>query len=512
MFKLAFFAILFLLVLSSSEEMEARAFRQENKAHKKNQLFMQLTEEEKAYLQNTFTVPLAARYFNYPVDFYNAYEKKWEGIIFDVLREVEELTGLHFEVVNSTSTELSDLFKMVYDGRAHIMPELIYSEKRAQYIIWTKHIFLSDKLALLSKTTYPNVSVNEIPYKRIGVIANTVRAEMFRKWFPNAKNVTEFDTDKNAMLALEKGEIDLVMASKNRLLSFLNFYELSLFKANYLFDYPYESTFGFHKDQTVLCSIMDKALPLIDIDIITEQWLTKTYDYRTKLMEAQRPWLIGTTFSSLALLAMVLVFFFRKRSEGKRLEVLVRARTAEIEQQRKLLEYMSLTDPLTGLPNRRNFDMRLNMEWQNAIKEKLTLSFLMLDIDHFKKYNDKYGHQHGDEVLCIVAKIIEQTPRRSNDFIARWGGEEFAILLSNTDANGAIKVAELIRLNVEKTDVLINGIAAKLTLSIGINTIIPKQGNSLEDFIAVADKELYKAKKAGRNRISSFSMISAMAN
>jgi signal transduction histidine kinase/ActR/RegA family two-component response regulator len=287
--------------------------------YKKNKFLLQLDDDEKAYLQNAAPVPLAARYFNYPVDFYNTYEKKWEGIVFDVLSQVEDLTGLEFKVANTTTTELSDLFNMVYDGSAHIMAELIYSERRAQYVIWTKHIFLTDQLALLSRSAYPNVSANEIPYKRVGVISNTVRADMFRSWFPGAEHITEYATDESAMIALKKGQIDLVMSSKNRLLSFLNFQEVSLYKANFLFNYPYESTFGFHKDQTTLCSIMDKALPLVDTRMITEQWLTKTYDYRTRLMEAQRPWLIGATSLSLITLALIMTLFFRSRIERKHL-------------------------------------------------------------------------------------------------------------------------------------------------------------------------------------------------
>ncbi|MDR0322293.1 MAG: transporter substrate-binding domain-containing protein [Treponema sp.] len=344
-------------------------------AYKKNKFFTQLSEEEKAYLKNTSSVPLAARYFNYPVDFYNTHEKKWEGIVFDVLAEVEELTGLKFEVANKTDTELSDLFNMVYDGRAHIMPELIYSERRAQYVIWTKHIFLTDQLALLSKSAYPNVSANEIPNKRVGVIANTVRAEMFRRWFPNAENIIEYATDENAMHALEQDKIDLVMSSKNRLLSFLNFQEISLFKANYLFNYPYESTFGFHKDQTLLCTIMDKALPLVDTHMITEQWLTKTYDYRTRLMKAQRPWLIGATALSLAVLLLILILFFRNRSEGKRLAKLVEVRTKEVrnasEAKSRFIANMSheMRTPMNAIVGLT--DLMLEEETPGVVKETL---------------------------------------------------------------------------------------------------------------------------------------------
>jgi diguanylate cyclase (GGDEF)-like protein len=479
-------------------------YNQGYEAYKRNKLFMNLDKAERAYLQNAAPVPLAARYFNYPVDFYNPYKNKWEGLAFDILHEVEELTGLTFTVVNDKNTNLSELYEMVRIGKAYIVPELLISNERREHYIWAEHKFITDQYALVSKSQLPNVNANEIFNMRVGLIRNTVRAEVFRTWFSNAGNITEYDTDEEAMFAVERGEVDMVMSSKNRMISYLNYYGLSDYKANYLFNYPYEATFGFNKNQAILCSIVDKAIALIDTDVITEQWMTKTYDYKTKLMEARLPWLIGATALSLVVLILVLVLFFRNRSEGKRLEILVQKRTAEIEQQRKLLEYMSLTDPLTGLPNRRNFDMRLDIEWQIAIREKQRISFLMLDIDHFKHYNDLYGHQQGDEVLRIIARTIENTPKRPGDFVARWGGEEFAVLLSNTGINGAIKMAESIRANIEKANVFVNEFAgkyAKLTVSIGINTQSPEKGSSLKSFISVADKELYRAKKAGRNRV-----------
>jgi diguanylate cyclase (GGDEF)-like protein len=470
-------------------------------AYKINKFFIQLSKEEKAYLKNPSPIPLAARYFNYPIDFYNTYEQKWEGLAFDVLREVEALTGLTFTVVNDKHANLSELYEMVRVGDAYLVPELLISNERRKHYIWTERKFITDQYALISKSHLPNVSVDEISNMRVGLIRNTVRAELFRTWFPGAANVTEYATDEEAMFAVERGDVDMVMSSKNRMISYLNYYGLLNYKTNYLFNYPYEATFGFNKNQEVLCSIVDKAIGLIDTYIINEQWMTRSYDYKMKMIEARMPWLVGATILSLVVLGLVLVLFFRKRNEEKRLEVLVQKRTAEIEQQRKLLEYMSLTDPLTGLPNRRNFDMRLDIEWQIAIREKQRISFLMLDIDHFKKYNDQYGHQQGDEVLRIIARTIEDTPKRPGDFVARWGGEEFAVLLSNTGTRGALKIAEALRANIEKTNLFVNGSAAKLTVSIGVNTQVPVQDSSLSSFIAVADKELYRAKESGRNRI-----------
>jgi len=298
--------------------------------YKKSKFFQLFSEEELAYLRNPSPVPLSVKYYNYPISFYNNYEKKWEGIAFDILSEIEKLTGLTFEVINDEFTNLTDLLEMVYDGRAHIMPDLIFSKEQEGRYIWPENKITTDQYALLSKTAYHNVSVNEIAFERVGLIKSTVHAESFRKWFPNAVNTTEYSTVDAAVLALDNGEVDLVMASKSNLLYFLNYYELSDYKANYLFSNSYESTFGFNKDQSVLCSIVDKAIPFIGTYMITEQWMTKTYNYRAKVAEAQRPWLIGAIVLALVILALILFMFYRSRNEGKRLEKLVKDKTSTL--------------------------------------------------------------------------------------------------------------------------------------------------------------------------------------
>jgi PAS domain S-box-containing protein len=298
-------------------------------AFKKEKFYSQLNTEERKYLENTVSVPLAARYFNYPIAFFNTYERKWEGIIFDVLAEVGKLTGLKFEVVNDEQTEFSELLEMLYDGRAHILPDVTYSERREGQLLWAKNNFLSNQYALLSKGSYPNVSLNEIPYARVGLIANTASAELFRAWFSGASNIKMYDSDESAFRALDRGEVDLVMASKNRLLSILNYYDLSDFKANYLFTYTY-SSFVFNLNEGVLCSIVDKALLQINTAAIVEPWMSKTYDYKAKLLEAQRPWLYGAIVLSLIVLAMVLVMFIRALGARKRLAKLIAEETATL--------------------------------------------------------------------------------------------------------------------------------------------------------------------------------------
>jgi diguanylate cyclase (GGDEF)-like protein len=166
------------------------------------------------------------------------------------------------------------------------------------------------------------------------------------------------------------------------------------------------------------------------------------------------------------------------------------------------LAAVGMRDQLTGIPNRRSFDNRLDLEWKRAAREKMPVSILMMDIDKFKNYNDTFGHQQGDVTLQAVANAIKQALKRSTDFAARWGGEEFVVLLPNTDTNGALLVAEKLRAAIENTAIpCADERGRRATISIGVSTHIPKSNSSIEDFISAADHALYKAKETGRNRV-----------
>jgi len=175
---------------------------------------------------------------------------------------------------------------------------------------------------------------------------------------------------------------------------------------------------------------------------------------------------------------------------------------AELLRAARERERLIRIDQLTDIPNRRNFDERLPLEWGRAIRTKTPISLLILDLDYFKDYNDTYGHLQGDKALQVIAKVFMQELKRSSDLVARWGGEEFAILLANTDFNGAHDVAERIRQKVEDLQImLVDGSVSKITVSIGINSLVPTLSNMLEEFIHHADMALYTAKREGRNRV-----------
>lgn len=174
----------------------------------------------------------------------------------------------------------------------------------------------------------------------------------------------------------------------------------------------------------------------------------------------------------------------------------------KIINQMRTIEYLSMIDQLTGIANRRSFDQHFYKVWWMAVRSKSLVSLMMIDVDSFKIYNDTYGHQQGDTALQVVAGILKRTILRATDFVARWGGEEFAVLLPMTDSAGAMIVAESIRSNAEKEIIYTqDGIATSITVSIGLNTVTPTTDDSMERFISDADNALYTAKKEGRNRV-----------
>ncbi len=164
---------------------------------------------------------------------------------------------------------------------------------------------------------------------------------------------------------------------------------------------------------------------------------------------------------------------------------------------------LAATDPLTGLSNRRVLDSRLDEEWRRARRTGQPLSALFIDIDHFKRFNDTYGHASGDEALSAVAECISTTVRRAVDVVARYGGEEFAVILPDTSADGARAVAEKIRRSVQAQDIPHGGgERVTVTVSVGCATMMPVQGSNALDLLAAADRQLYVAKAAGRNRVA----------
>ena len=185
---------------------------------------------------------------------------------------------------------------------------------------------------------------------------------------------------------------------------------------------------------------------------------------------------------------------------NRELEAKIHERTHELAEANARLAQLAVTDGLTGLYNHRHFHERITLEVERSQRSGLPLSLLMLDVDHFKQFNDSFGHPAGDEVLRQFARVLTDA-RRANDVVARYGGEEFAVILVDTAKFTAAKVAERLRERVEAHDFSDAAPrAGKLGVSIGV-AMFPDDGTDAEALVRAADTALYVAKRAGRNRV-----------
>jgi len=186
--------------------------------------------------------------------------------------------------------------------------------------------------------------------------------------------------------------------------------------------------------------------------------------------------------------------------------VIVRARVQThltLKLQSDLLRSMALFDGLTGVPNRRKFDEQLLRDWRQSQREQTALSVILIDVDHFKRYNDHYGHQAGDAALQAVARVLDGTLKRPHDLLARYGGEEFVGVLPNTGLSEAVELAERMQTEVRALNLEHVGSpeAQVVTISLGVATVVARSDLAPQALVEAADQQLYAAKQAGRARV-----------
>ncbi len=210
--------------------------------------------------------------------------------------------------------------------------------------------------------------------------------------------------------------------------------------------------------------------------------------------------------SALLLLAVWKISVHQLEARERRLARLVAERTSELALANENLKALANSDGLTKIGNRRRFESFLSDEWHRAVRFKNEISLVLLDIDHFKAFNDTYGHHAGDECLQKVAEALAETIKRPTDLVARFGGEEFALVLGGTDAAGAQTIAEHAVQNIRELDIPHRSSSTKswLTVSVGIATLMPNIDTIETELIQTADRALYSAKTKGRDRIFVF--------
>ncbi|MCL2808548.1 MAG: transporter substrate-binding domain-containing protein [Treponema sp.] len=274
-----------------------------------------LTEEEKRYINENPVIKVAMETSNYPVSFFNERENEWQGIAIDILNEIGRFTGLRFENANDIEAAFADLLRLTENGEAAIITEVFRTPEREKQFLLPNISYLTVYPALISTLNHRNITLNEILYMRIGLIENYSQTTLFNQWFPNHYYIEYFDSNLSAFNALDRGELDMVMASSHDLLILTHYLERPGYKLNFIFDYSFGSTFGINQNEAILHSIINKSLDILNTTMISEQWVSRTFDYRANILEAQLPWIYGTgalLFLLLIVLLLLVIFFYRK--------------------------------------------------------------------------------------------------------------------------------------------------------------------------------------------------------
>ncbi|MCL2270186.1 MAG: transporter substrate-binding domain-containing protein [Treponema sp.] len=275
-----------------------------------------LTGEERAYLEGLMAsnskIRIALEHDNYPTCFYNEKEQKFQGIVPDIIDEISRLTGVGFDVVVDQNTSWGTILEKLRSGEASMVSELIYSEDRKDDFLWTSSPYVTSHYVLISKHDYPNLEMYQVARVRVGIVKETVHHELYETWFPGNTQTKYYDTQTEALDALEKDEIDLLMESEFGLLVMTNLREKPGYKININFNSPIaESFFGFNKNEKILRSVISKAQNNIDTGLIANNWTVRIFDY-SRILARQRFMNMIVFISILFLMVIFLVILFIK--------------------------------------------------------------------------------------------------------------------------------------------------------------------------------------------------------
>ena len=309
-------------------------YRAGDSEYARNKLGKSFTEEERAWLNSLAArnapVKIALEQDNYPVSFYNKTDKEYQGIAVDVLSKISELTGIKFETVNDEKTPWSKIFEMLRSGEAAMVTQLLYSEERKGSFLWADVPYASAHYALISKSEYPNLASYQVAMTKVGAVKGSAYEDRYNEWFPNSENIVLYGNQVELLDALENGDIDLLMGSNYLLLTQQNYREKPGYKINIRFSLPMDSFFGFNKNETALCAIINKVQSYVNTDAITEDWTSRGYDYSKKLAQQRSLFFLGISTVLAIVLILSLIFLVKNKKINVRLDKTVNEMTLDL--------------------------------------------------------------------------------------------------------------------------------------------------------------------------------------
>lgn len=432
-----------------------------------------------------------------------------KGVAVDIVRALEDKIDFRVVVKALDWVEAQD---MVLSGQADALVQINPSPEREELFDFTDEL-LESEFSIFTDSANTHIRrVEDLINMSVGVEKGGYPQTLLREY--GGIKLVEIPSISSGFHMIKAGNLDALVVDR-----WIGEYELAMgdFKSIQLVGQPVESQYSkiaVKKGNIELLKIINNGLRELKddstINDIIRAWKGKQVLYFTEEMLVRL-----ALYISIGVIIIILLIGFalvdRYKRLSKKLQLDVEERSMELEKANELLrkanmelERISMIDKLTNLYNRRFFDISFSKVWSQAKREGLPLSLIMIDIDHFKKYNDNYGHLAGDGCLSSIAKVIKETVKRGGDFVARYGGEEFVVLLPNTSLDGARIVAENIRQSVEGSRYPYQGINTRVTVSLGVASIMPGSSSNPNDLIYAADEALYKAKESGRNRVVAY--------
>jgi signal transduction histidine kinase/DNA-binding response OmpR family regulator/ABC-type amino acid transport substrate-binding protein len=322
-------------ILAGGDEYLSRLYAESSMDNQRNLFESSLTRLQQAWLwefkDTGAKIRVAAESDNYPVSFFNSQTGTFQGIAHDSLAEVSKLSGLEFEIVNRPGAGMDELELMVLSGDADVLAtfNFMYQEQMGMALSPRPHSW--DRFALLTTLESPEIKFDQLFYGTVGLVRGDRKSELFRKWFPNSRNIIWYRTLDKALEALKRGDILYVMGSTNLLLSLTNYREDPSFKAGLIFEYEVPFGFAYSTEDLNLRDVVGKAAALAPIPQINERWNSRMFDYNRKFLRDTVPYFVVF----LVLLVAVLAGLFNENRKNKALnrdlESLVDERTLKLQ-------------------------------------------------------------------------------------------------------------------------------------------------------------------------------------
>lgn len=446
-----------------------------------------------------------------PMARYDETTQTYSGVGIDILCFITQDLGLRFELPPGRDLTVAGKLQQIKSGQADIFIPLSYSEERAEHGLFTASYYKSYYAVIAHHER--QLSVNrtaDLANYQVGFIQGVAFQPLLEPVVPAAQLHAYNQTTSDGLFQdVLNGTIDLAVFNQHIFTEQRyqrEYFDLDI--VHTLYEHPRAYSYYFSKspqNQRII-EVFNRYLAVIDVSAskLTNAQGERHFLERYMAQREQRIFLQTAIVGAILLTLIAYLGLFRYRRMSK---LLARHNTDIQQHQQALqaanekLQTLSQTDSLTGLSNRRHFDNMLSHEYARYLRTGSPLSLLIIDIDHFKQVNDRYGHAVGDDYLQAIARALKSSLTRSTDLIARYGGEEFTCLLSNMTSEGAYNVAQRIHLavkNLALPNPLTN--SQQLTISIGMATVIVGNPN-IASFFEVADTQLYKAKLLGRNQI-----------